>query len=130
MLHHQRVEPRADLLPQRRASRLGHAVDADRDQVAVPVQLYFIDAIPLTAVGKVFKPALRLDAARRAVDRLLADLAGDGATIRVETGTHAEHGDLITVHIDGAAEAGRAALGRQVGARLDPLVMKHRIAWG
>jgi len=81
-------------------------------------------------VGKVFKPALRLDAARRAVDRLLADLAGDGATIRVETGTHAGHGDLITVRIDGVAEAGRAALGQQVGARLDPLVMKHRIAWG
>ena len=100
------------------------------ERAAVPVQLYFIDAIPLTAVGKVFKPALRLDAARRAVDRLLADLTGDGATIRVETGTHAEHGDLITVHIDGAAEAGHAALGRQVGARLDPLVMKHRIAWG
>ena len=100
------------------------------ERAAVPVQLYFIDAIPLTAVGKVFKPALRLDAARRAVARLLADLAGDGATIRVETGTHAGHGDLITVRIDGVAEAGRAALGQQVGARLDPLVMKHRIAWG
>ena len=100
------------------------------ERAAVPVQLYFIDAIPLTAVGKVFKPALRLDAARRAVGRLLADLAPDGAAIQVETGAHAEHGDLITVRIDGVAEAGRAALGRQVDARLDPLVMKHRIVWG
>ena len=34
------------------------------ERAAVPVQLYFIDAMPLTAVGKVFKPALRWDAAR------------------------------------------------------------------
>jgi len=100
------------------------------ERAAVPVQLYFIDAIPLTAVGKVFKPTLRLDAARRAVDRLLADLARDGVGLRVETGAHAEHGDLVTVRIDGVAESERAALGRQVDARLDPLVMKHQIVWG
>jgi fatty-acyl-CoA synthase len=100
------------------------------ERAAVPVQLYFIDAIPLTAVGKVFKPTLRLDAAQRAVDRLLADLARDGVGIHVEAGAHAEHGDLMTVRIDGVAEAERAALGRQVDARLDPLVMKHQIVWG
>jgi len=99
------------------------------ERAAVPVQLYFIDAIPLTAVGKVFKPALRLDAAQRAVGRLLADLAADGATIAVETAAHAEHGQLITVRIAGVAEAGRAALRQQVDARLDPLVMKHAIVW-
>jgi fatty-acyl-CoA synthase len=99
------------------------------ERAAVPVQLYFIDAIPLTAVGKVFKPALRLDAARRAVDRLLADLARDGIAIRVETRAHAEHGDLISVCMAGVADAARAALGRQVDARLDPLAMKHEIVW-
>ena len=86
------------------------------ERAAVPVQLYFIDAMPLTAVGKVFKPALRLDAAQRAVGRLLADLAPDGAAIRVETGAHAEHGDLITVRIAGVAR-GRARGAGPAGRR-------------
>ncbi len=52
----------------------GQAIDAaeltafvrDRtpERAAVPVELTFVDAIPLTAVGKVFKPALRWDATR------------------------------------------------------------------
>jgi fatty-acyl-CoA synthase len=99
------------------------------ERAAVPVQLYVVDAIPLTAVGKVFKPALRLDAAERAVGRMLADLARDGTGIRVEAKAHAEHGHLLTVRIAGVAEADRAALQRQVAARLDPLVMKHAVAW-
>ena len=99
------------------------------ERAAVPVQLYVIDAIPLTAVGKVFKPALRVDAAERAVRRMLADLAGDGVEIRVAASAHAEHGHVLTVRIAGVAEPARAALQRQVDARLDPLVMKHAVVW-
>ena len=71
------------------------------ERAAVPVQIYFTDAIPLTAVGKVFKPALRLDATRRAVGRLLVGLAPQGAEIVFEVGQHAEHGSLITVRVCG-----------------------------
>jgi fatty-acyl-CoA synthase len=99
------------------------------ERAAVPVQLYFVDAIPLTAVGKVFKPALRLDAAERAVRRLLADLAQGAVAIEVAAGAHAEHGNLLTVRIAGVAEADRPALQRHVDTRLDPLTMKHTIAW-
>ena len=104
------------------------------ERAAVPVQLYFVEAIPLTAIGKVFKPALRHDAAQRAVGRLLADLAPQGGTLQVEVSAHATLGDLITVRIAGIAPdaeraAERAALARQVDARLDPLVLKHEIVW-
>jgi len=104
--------------------------DRTPERAAVPVQLYFIDAIPLTAVGKVFKPALRLEAARRAVSRMLSDLPPPGAEMRVEAAAHAVHGALITVRIDGVADAARALLARQIDARLDPLVTKHEIVWG
>ena len=99
------------------------------ERAAVPVQVYFIDAIPLTAVGKVFKPALRWDSTQRAVSRMLADLAPPGATIKVEAGPHAVHGGLITVRVGGVTETERASLAQQVGARLDPLVTKHQIVW-
>jgi fatty-acyl-CoA synthase len=99
------------------------------ERAAVPVQVYFIDAIPLTAVGKVFKPALRWDSMRRAVGRMLADVVPAGATINVEAGSHAVHGGLITVRVAGVTEAARASLTRQIDERLDPLVTKHQIEW-
>lgn len=117
------VAPDADEL-------LAFVRDKTPERAAVPVQLYFIEAIPLTAVGKVFKPALRLDAAQRAVHRMLADLPPPGAEMRVEVGAHAAHGDLITVYMEGVAEEARGALARQIDARLDPLTTKHEVVWG
>jgi fatty-acyl-CoA synthase len=73
------------------------------ERAAVPVQLYVVDAIPLTAVGKVFKPALRLDAARARGRRMLADLGGDGAAYgsrRARTPSTA----IAHVRIAGSAE--------------------------
>jgi fatty-acyl-CoA synthase len=99
------------------------------ERAAVPVQVYFTDAIPLTAVGKVFKPALRTDAAQRAVSRMLEGLAPPGATIKVEVGVHAVHGQLITVRLAGVSDAMRVVLATQVRSRLDPLTTKHEIAW-
>ena len=99
------------------------------ERAAVPVHLYFIDAIPLTAVGKVFKPALRWDATQRAVRRMLADVMPAGAAVKVEVGAHAVHGSLITVGIGGVTEGERSALAQQIGARLNPLVMRHEIFW-
>jgi len=111
------------------AELLGFVAERTPERAASPVEVYFIDALPLTAVGKVFKPALRWDAARRAVTRLLAGLRGDGGAIGVEVGPHAEHGSLITLTIEGASAAERAMLERQIGERLDPLVMRHAIVW-
>ncbi len=99
------------------------------ERAAVPVQTYFIDAIPLTAVGKVFKPALRLDATRRAVGRLLAGLAPREAEIVFEIGQHAEHGSLITVRVSGVDTDARESLSSQISARLDPLTIKSEIVW-
>ena len=44
------------------------------ERAAVPVALHFVAPMPLTAVGKIFKPALRSDAARRVAQQLLEGL--------------------------------------------------------
>lgn len=99
------------------------------ERAAVPVRVTFIDAIPLTAVGKVFKPALRWDAARHAVRRMLADVVPEGARLDVDVGAHAVHGSLITVRFGGVVPAGQAALKQQVQVRLGPLEMRHEVVW-
>lgn len=119
------------------AELLGYVTERTPERAASPVQVYFVEAVPLTAVGKVFKPALRWDAAQRAVTRMLVDLQPGGRTISVKVGAHPAHGSLITVAI-GAAEAagaaddgaaGRAGLEQQIRGRLDRLVLRHEIVW-
>lgn len=121
------------LKPGARASAdelLEHVRAHTPERAAVPVRLYLVDAIPLTAVGKVFKPALRWQAAERAVADMLADLTPSGASLRVEVGAHPEHGSLITVTWRDVPEADRARLAGQTDARLDPLTLRHVLVWG
>ena len=42
------------------------------ERAAVPVEIVLIDPLPLTGVGKVFKPQLRWNAAQRVFSRTLA----------------------------------------------------------
>jgi fatty-acyl-CoA synthase len=112
------------------AELLAWLAERTPERAAVPVQLYFVEAIPLTAVGKVFKPALRWDAAERAVRRMLASIAADadGCSVDVAVGGHAEHGTLITVTLAGGSQAARALVEQRVHEKLDPLPLKHVVA--
>lgn len=57
------------------------------ERPAWPKHIYVVDSIPVTAVGKIFKPELRRDAARREVNAVVADaLGGEGAVIDVAVG--------------------------------------------
>jgi fatty-acyl-CoA synthase len=99
------------------------------ERAAVPVKLYVIDAIPLTGVGKIFKPALRVDAAERMVRGVLADLDTGGVPLEVAVLSHAVHGQVIRVRGQVADAAAREALQRQVEQRLGPLPLRHEIVW-
>ena len=99
------------------------------ERAAIPVEIYFIGTIPLTAVGKVFKPALRLDATQRAVDRLLDDLRQDRIGIDVSVRAHEAHGSLIEVAVSGCGADEQGELKSRIRERLDPLTMRHEIAW-
>ena len=111
------------------ADLLAYIAERTPERAANPVHVYLIDAIPLTAVGKVFKPQLRWDAAQRKVMRMLADLQEPGLDIAVSVAAHAVHGNVITVRLGGETVS-RAAIESAVHQRLDPLVMRHEIAWG
>ena len=97
------------------------------ERAAVPVALHFVDPMPLTAVGKIFKPALRVDAMRRVAEQLLADLNADGTSMKVEVVADARHGQLIRVSLTGAADAAREEVTAQVHQRLDPLTVRHEV---
>jgi fatty-acyl-CoA synthase len=99
------------------------------ERAAVPVQIFQINPMPLTGVGKVFKPQLRWDAATRVLTMILAPLAEKGIDCSVRVGAHGSHGSLATVTFVNAPDHERDALAAEVHAVLAPFVLRHEIVF-
>ena len=101
------------------------------ERAAIPVQVVLVGAIPLTGVGKVFKPQLRWDAAKAVFAQLLAPLAAGGIAIEVKVAADGTHGTLATISLTAAHsdDATRANLEAQVRARMSPFTIRHQITW-
>jgi fatty-acyl-CoA synthase len=99
------------------------------ERAAVPVEIVLIDSMPLTGVGKVFKPQLRWNAAQRVFMQTLAPLIEQGIRYEVSVGPHGTHGSLATVTIQGVPMGSRQAVTQQVHERLNPFAIRHEIHW-
>ncbi len=97
------------------------------ERAAVPVQIFQVDPMPLTGVGKVFKPQLRWDAATRALTKILGPLTKKGIECNVRVGAHGSHGSVATVTIVNVAEHKRGAVATEVRTMLAPFVLRHEI---
>jgi fatty-acyl-CoA synthase len=98
------------------------------ERAAIPVQIFCIDPLPLTGVGKVFKPQLRWNAATRALTAALAPLSEKGADYVVRVGPNGTHGSIatITIHVP---EHERDAIAEEVHAMLAPFALRHEIVF-
>jgi fatty-acyl-CoA synthase len=85
------------------------------ERPAWPKEIHVIDAVPMTAVGKIFKPVLREDATERAVQALLdeRDLVGE-----VTVAAGGPRGMNVAVTLDDADEAAVAELREVLGGYL------------
>jgi fatty-acyl-CoA synthase len=99
------------------------------ERAAVPAQIIPIDPMPLTGVGKVFKPQLRWNAAKRVFTGVLAPLVERGINCDVQVGPHGSHGSLATVTIADVPEHKREAIANEVHTLLAPFVMRHQIVY-
>ena len=97
------------------------------ERAAVPVQIIPIDQMPLTGVGKVYKPQLRWDAARRVFTSVLMPLIEGGINCKVKVGPHGSHGSIASVTIANVAKQERDAVAEQVDTLLAPFAMRHEI---
>jgi fatty-acyl-CoA synthase len=97
------------------------------ERAALPVALHFVDPMPLTAVGKIFKPALRVDATRRVAEQLLEGLGAAGEALVVQVVADAKHGHVIRVSSGKTQGAARERLAAAVHERLNPLAIRHEV---
>jgi fatty-acyl-CoA synthase len=80
-----------------------HAQRTIGERPAWPKQIHVIDAIPLTSVGKIYKPQLRCDAAARLVTRVIQELGLADAQVRASEG--GRRGLRVNVTLPEAARA-------------------------
>ncbi len=100
------------------------------ERAAVPVQVVPIPVMPLTGVGKIFKPALRLDAAQRAFDAALAPLKAEGVSASVTVRNDPNYGTLAVVQIGGSADAtSRAAIDKRCAELLGGFQIRHVVTF-
>ncbi len=102
------------------AELLSHAAAHIPERAAVPKDVWIIDAIPVTPVGKTFKPALRFDAIRRVYENALADLGGN---IRVEVLSDDQLGQVAHIHCPSLD----AALQQSIAQRLAGFAVRHLV---
>lgn len=70
--------------------------------------------IPLTAVGKIFKLALRWDATKQVYEKELAGLGDLADSVTVEVGGHKIHGTSATIRIKPAPGADSESIKKRV----------------
>lgn len=99
---------------------LEHAATHIPERAAVPKDAWIIDAIPLTAVGKTFKPALRFDAIARVYQAAVDELH---PAVRVEVLSDDKAGQLAHIHLPNQDQA----LAATIGERLSGYAVGHRI---
>jgi fatty-acyl-CoA synthase len=95
------------------------------ERAAVPKAIYIVDQIPLTAVGKIFKPALRWDAIRRTFEQELVQLGELAQSVGVCVAEDKVHGTLATIRIKAAVGADRG----QIEARLAQLLARYTVRY-
>jgi fatty-acyl-CoA synthase len=85
--------------------------------------------MPLTGVGKIFKPQLRWDAATRAFTKILAPLTEKGIDCSVKVGPHGSHGSIATVTVAHSPDYKRDDIAKEVRSVLAPFVLRHEIVF-
>ena len=99
------------------------------ERAAVPVQVVPIPVMPVTGVGKIYKPALRLDAAQRAFDAALAPLRAEGVTAEVSVGNDATHGTLATVRVTERGSSSGDAIVKRCAELLGGFQIRHAVGF-
>jgi fatty-acyl-CoA synthase len=97
------------------------------ERAAVPVQVALIPVMPLTGVGKIYKPALRREAARRAFEAAIAPLRAEGTTAVVTVRDDPSHGMLAAVQVTAPAGASREAIVSRCAELLGGFQIRHAV---
>lgn len=106
---------------------LAYAKEHIGERAAVPKEVVILDQIPLTPVGKIFKPALRWDATRRAYVKELEALGELASSVEVDVSEHKVHGTAVRIRVKPAAGVSAEAIRERVAQLLARYTVYHEL---
>jgi len=96
------------------------------ERPALPKRAVIVDAMPVTAVGKIYKPALRRLATERRLAEVLAPLVAGGTKLRVEG---LERGGTVSLRIHASGTPDRGRLEAEIAKLLRDYAVEREIVW-
>ncbi len=96
------------------------------ERAANPAAIHLIDVMPLTGVGKIFKPALREDAIEKVFRNELNTLAETAPKMELVVENDPSHGMMARIRVAGGEKPDVEA---QIRTRLGPYTVHHKIEW-
>lgn len=99
---------------------LEHAQQHIHERAALPKNIWQVQQIPLTAVGKTFKPALRLDAIARVFEQEVGQVADGG---KVKALSDERHGQHVEIRVPNLSASQR----EQLTQRLDGYAVRYSL---
>ncbi len=99
------------------------------ERAAMPKEVTIVEAVPLTPVGKIFKPALRWEAIRKAYAQELEALGAMARSVAVTVGEDKVHGALAVIRIQPASGVSVEAIEARVQEILARYTIRFRVEW-
>ena len=97
------------------------------ERASAPAEVIIVEQMPLTGVGKIFKPELRYRAARLVFERLVGGLLGDPGRVTVTVGPHRQHGTFASIAIRGTVPEATLA---SITEALRGFQLRHEVVVG
>lgn len=97
------------------------------ERAAVPKDVFILDEMPLTPVGKIFKPALRWDAIKRAYQAELKGLDKAAESVDVSVAEDKIYGALATITVKAAPGLGEQEIKDRVRDILSSYTVKYQV---
>ena len=97
------------------------------ERAAVPKEVVVIDELPLTPVGKIFKPALRWDATKRVYEDVLNDLGSLASSFDVKVVEDKIHGAVAEVNVTAGESASLQDIENKVGDLLSRYTVRYNL---
>jgi len=99
------------------------------ERAATPDEIFLVDQLPLTDIGKPDKVRLRQDAAMRTFRSVLGDALGRDAGIAVTVRPDPAQGTIAVIRINAAVDK-RAEIAAEIARVMKDYTMTYRIEWG
>jgi len=114
----------SDLTPEKILAYLQKEIG---ERAAIPKEVKIIDEVPLTPVGKIFKPALRWKAIQEVYRSELAVLGDMAESLEVAVSEDKVHGSLAAIMIKAAAQVSEDQLRAKVDDILARFTVKYTV---